>query len=104
MTKFILAAAIAASLGLPSMAVAQTNTVSFACRPAASGETATATVQNTPVVCHAVNLDKLRQAMTSAMTGLTPDQQAKVRFMMQVFNDEMMIESRYPGYNGNPNN
>lgn len=104
MSKLILAAAIAATLGLPSIATAQTTTVTYACRAAKAGETATGTVANAAVVCHAVNMDKIRQAMTDAMSGLTPDQQAKVRFMMQVFNDELQLEPRYPGFNGNPNN
>jgi hypothetical protein len=105
MTKLILTAAIAAALGLPSIAVAQTAPASatFACRPVAAGETASGTIQNTPVLCHTLNMDKIRQAMTDAMAGLSPDQKAKVQFAMQVLRDELQLEPRYPGWDGNPN-
>ena len=105
MTKLILTAAIATALGLPSIAIAQSTptTVSFACRPVTAGETATATIKNTPVLCHVVNVNKIRQAMTDAMTGLSAAQKAKVQFAMQVFRDELQLEPRYPGFDGNPN-
>ena len=48
-------------------------------------------------------MDKIRQAMTDAMAGLSPDQKAKVQFAMQVLRDELQLEPRYPGWDGNPN-
>jgi hypothetical protein len=46
---------------------------------------------------------RIRSAMDAAMTVLTLDQAAKVRFAMTVFRDEFQLEPRYPGYDGNPN-
>jgi hypothetical protein len=70
----LVAAAIAATLGLPSITMAQTGSTgsTIVCRPAASGETPNATIQNGPFLCRPLNMDKIRSAMAAAMTGLTP--------------------------------
>jgi hypothetical protein len=105
MKKLILTAAIAAALGLPSIVSAQTTpaTGTIVCRPAKANETATTTIQNAPVVCHTLDMARINSAMSNAMTDLTPEQAAKVRFAMTVFRDELQLEPRYPGYDGNPN-
>jgi hypothetical protein len=106
MHKLIFLTAIAAAIGLPSIATAQTSptTGSIICRPVAAGETANASIQNNQFLCKPVNMDRIHKAMTDAMTGLSPDQQAKLQQAMSVLQYELQIESHYPGYNGNPNN
>jgi hypothetical protein len=105
MKKLILTAAIAVGLGLPSIALAQTAplTGSIVCRPAQANETANATIQNAQVLCRPVDMARIRSAMSAAMTDLTPEQAAKVRFAMTVLQDELELEPRYPGWDGNPN-
>jgi len=105
MKKLILTATIAAGLGLPSIALAQTAPLagSIVCRPAQANETANAMIQNTQVLCRPVDMARIRSAMTAAMTDLTPEQAAKVQFAMQVLQDELELHPRYPGYDGNPN-
>jgi hypothetical protein len=73
MKKLILTATIAAGLGLPSIALAQTAPLagSIVCRPAQANETANATIQNTQVLCRPVDMARIRSAMTAAMTDLT---------------------------------
>lgn len=105
MTKHILTAAIVVGLALPSIAVAQTAQaeVTFACRPVAAGETATTAIQNTPVLCHALDMERIHHAMTAAMADMSPEQKAKLQFAMQVLRDELSIHAHYPGFDGNPN-
>jgi hypothetical protein len=43
-------------------------------------------------------MDKIRVAMTDAMTNLSPAQKAKVEFAMQVLRDELELEPHYPGW------
>jgi ActR/RegA family two-component response regulator len=106
MNKFLIAAAIAATLGLPAIAAAQAAPTdsTIVCRPVASGETANGTIQNTAYLCRPLNMDKIRSAMNSAMTDLTPAQKAKMDFAMQVLRDELQLQPKYPGFNGNQNN
>jgi hypothetical protein len=107
MQKFILAVAVAAAIGVPAIASAQTAplTGTIVCRAVKTGETPTATIQNAAVVCHAVDLDKIRTAMTSVMnSNLSTDQKAKMQAAMTVLRDELQLEPTYPGFNGNPNN
>ena len=50
-------------------------------------------------------MDKIRSAMTDVMnSNLSADQKAKVQKAMTVLKDELQLEPRYPGFNGNPNN
>ena len=105
MKRLILTAAIAAAMGLPVMAIAQTASVtgSIVCRPVKSNETPNATIQNTQVLCRAVDAVKVRKAMATVMAGMTAQQKAKAKFAMTVLMDELQLEPRYPGYDGNPN-
>jgi hypothetical protein len=106
MQKFILAAALAAAIGLPAIASAQPAALSgtIVCRAVYAGETATASIQNTAVVCRSVDMDKIRSAMSSVMnSNLSADQKAKVQAAMTVLRDELQLEPRYPGFDGNPN-
>jgi hypothetical protein len=106
MSKFLIAAAIAATLGLPSIAGAQTAPAgsTIVCRPVATGETPNGTIQNTAYLCRPLNMDKIRSAMNAAMSDLTPAQKAKMDFAMQVLRDELQLQPQYPGFNGNQNN
>lgn len=107
MNKFIIAAAIAATFGLPSIAIAQSVPAgtTVVCRPATSSETPNATIQNGRFLCRPLDMAKIRTAMTSAMTDLNPAQKAKLDYAMQVLQDELMqLHPQNPGYNGNPNN
>ncbi len=106
MKRFILMAAIAAASSLPALAIAQTAPVTgpIVCRPAKTNETPNATLRNTRVLCHPVNVAKIRSAMAAAMADMTAQQKAKAQFAMTVIMDELRLEPRYPGYNGNPNN
>jgi hypothetical protein len=107
MQKFILAAALAAAIGVPAIASAQTAplTGTIVCRATNAGETPTGTIQNSPVVCRALDMVKISTAMSSVMNAnLSPDQKAKVQAAMSVLKDELQLEPRYPGFDGNPNN
>jgi hypothetical protein len=106
MNKFLIAAAIAATIGLPSIASAQgdSTTSTIVCRPAAASETPNGTIQNAQYLCRPLNMDKIRTAMNAVMTDLTPAQKDKLNFAMQVLRDELQLEPKYPGFNGNQNN
>jgi hypothetical protein len=106
MNKFLIAAAIAATLGLPSIASAQgdASNSTIVCHPAATNETPNGTIQNTQYLCRPVNMDKIRNAMEAVMTDLNSAQKAKLNFAMQVLRDELRLEPQYPGFNGNQNN
>lgn len=105
MTKFILSAALATVVGLPAIAIAQTAPItgSIVCRPVKAGETANATIQSTQLLCHPLNLDKIRDAMNAAQSNLNAEQKAKMQAAMAVLRDELLLEPRYPGFDGNPN-
>jgi hypothetical protein len=100
MTKFIIITAIAAAIGLPSIAVAQTSPIQgpIGCRPARAGETANANVQNTQLVCSPVNVDTnpnatpVTPATASPQTNVNSGQKAKKPY-----------PNLYPGFDGNPN-
>jgi hypothetical protein len=99
MTKFIIITAIAAAIGLPSIAVAQTSPIDgpIDCRPARAGETANANVQNTQLVCHPVNADRNPNdrnptATPAPQTNVNSGQKAKRPY-----------PNLYPGFDGNPN-
>jgi hypothetical protein len=107
MQKFVLSVALAAAIGVPAIASAQTAPLSgtIVCRAVNAGETPTATIQNTAFICRSVDMDKIRAAMTDVMnSNLSADQKAKVQKAMTVLKDELQLEPRYPGFNGNPNN
>jgi hypothetical protein len=107
MQKFILAVALAAAVGVPALASAQTAplTGTIVCRATNAGETATGNIQNTPVVCRALDMVKISSAMSSVMnSNLNSDQKAKLQAAMSVLKDELQLEPRYPGFDGNPNN
>ena len=105
MKRIILTAAIAAVMGLPVMAIAQTASVtgSIVCRPVKANETPNATIHNTQVLCRAVDAAKVRKAMATVTAGMTAQQKAKAKFAMAVLMDELQLEPHYPGYDGDPN-
>jgi len=105
MKRLILTAAIAAAMGLPVMAIAQTASVtgSIVCRPVKANETPNATIQNFQVLCRAVDAAKVRKAMATVMAGMTAQQKAKAQVALTVLMDELQLEPRYSGYDGNPN-
>jgi hypothetical protein len=104
MTKFFLATAIAAAIGLPSTAMAQAapNTGSVVCRPATAGETSDANTQNTAPRCKTLNVDSTRDATRAAQTDTTPDQKAMKQATKNVLPGESLFIP-YPGFDGNPN-
>ncbi len=108
MQKYIFAVVLAAAIGAPAITSAQTAPVSvttIVCRTPNAGETATANIQNAPVVCHVINVEKIRTAMNAVMnSNLSTDQKAKMQTAMTVLRDELQLEPTYPGFNGNPNN
>jgi hypothetical protein len=103
MTKFILTTAIAAAIGVPSIAIAQTvpTSGSIVCRPANAGETANATVQNIPLVCHPQSDDSVRNATGAAPPNRSPDQKANRPAARGVVPGNPFLP--YPGFDGNPN-
>jgi hypothetical protein len=105
--RFMFVAALAGVASLPTIVVAQTTapiTGSIVCRPVKADETANATVQNTRLLCHPLNLKRIRDAMVSAETNLSAGQKARMDAAMAILRDELMLEPTYPGFNGNPNN
>jgi hypothetical protein len=105
MNKLIITATIAATLGLPSISIAQTASAGDAivCRAATSSEIPNAMIQNGKYVCSTLNMAKIRTAMSSVMADLTPAQKAKLDYAMQVLREELELHPQYPGYDGNPN-
>jgi hypothetical protein len=105
MSKFILTTAIVAAIGLPSIGIAQNAPItgSIVCRPVKAGETANANIQDTQLMCHPLNLGRLRDAMVAAQTNMSADQKAKMKVAMAVLRDELLLEPTYPGFDGNPN-
>jgi hypothetical protein len=105
--KPIAIAAIALTLcTIPVVSFAQSaSSPTFACRSLKSGETADATIRNTPVICHVANMDKIHAAMMAVMNdNLTAGQKAKLQAAMLVMQDELLLTPHYPGFNGDANN
>jgi hypothetical protein len=104
MTKFILTTAIAAVIGLPSLAIAQTAPTpgSVDCRPARAGETANANIENSRLVCRPANADSNRDSSRAAQTDPPADQKAK-QATRGVLQDKPYQPFPYPGFDGNPN-
>jgi hypothetical protein len=104
--KFIAITAVALTLcTVPIASFAQSNAApTFTCRSLNSGETADATIRNTPVICHVANVDKIHTAMMAVMNdNLTVDQKARLQAAMLVMQDELLLTPHYPGFDGNPN-
>jgi hypothetical protein len=104
--KPIAIAAVALTLcTIPVVSFAQSKTPpTFTCRSLNSGETADATIRNTPVICHVANMDKIHTAMMTVMNdNLSVDQKAKLQAAMLVMQDELLLTPHYPGFNGDPN-
>jgi hypothetical protein len=104
MTNFILATAIVAVIGLPSITIAQTAPTpgSVDCRPARPGETANANIQNDRLVCRPANADSNRDSSRAAQTDPPADQKAK-QATRGVLQDRPYQPYPYPGFDGNPN-
>jgi hypothetical protein len=108
MTKFILTTALAAAMGLPSIAMAQTAPISssIVCRPTRAGETANANVQNTALLCHPLNGDSPRYATGAARPNMaqrntSPNQMSEPPPTKGIVPGQEYLP--YPGYDGNPN-
>ena len=103
MNKLLLAVSVAAALGVPAIAGAQTTSTAptIACRATEANETPTTTIGGTAFICRTIDMAKIRTAMAAVMNdNLTPDQKAKLQFAMSVLQAEMQLHPRYPGYNG----
>jgi hypothetical protein len=107
MKRLIFAAAIAVTIGVPSVASAQAAPAPAAgslmgteiCRAVAAGETPNATLQGKPVLCHPVNADKIRASMNAMMNdpSMSADQKAKAQAAMTTMQRELQITAKYPG-------
>jgi hypothetical protein len=107
MKRLILAAAIAVTIGVPSVASAQAAPAPAAgslmgttiCRAVTTGETPNATLQGKPVLCHPVNEDKIRTTMNAMMNDptMSPEHKAKVQAAMTTMQHELQITAKYPG-------
>jgi hypothetical protein len=105
--KSIAIAAVALTLcTIPVASFAQSKTPpTFTCRSLNSGETADATIRNTPVICHIADMGKIDAAMMAVMNdNLTAGQKAKLQAAMLVMHDELLLTPHYPGFNGDQNN
>jgi hypothetical protein len=103
MTKFILTTAIAAALGLPSIAMAQTAPISgsIVCRPTRAGEMANANVQSTTLFCHPLNGHSPRYATGTTQPNMSRDQKSETPPAKGIVPGQEYLP--YPGYDGNPN-
>jgi hypothetical protein len=109
MKRLILAAAIAVTIGVPSVANAQAAPApapataplmgTTICRPVTSGETPNATLQGKPVLCHPVAAERIRSAMNAMMNdaSMNDAQKAKAQAAMTVMQRELQIMAKYPG-------
>jgi hypothetical protein len=107
MKRLILAAAIAVTIGVPSVASAQASPAPAAgslmgttiCRAVTAGEKSNATLQGKPVLCHPVNAERIRTSMNAMMNdpSMSSDQKAKAQAAMTVMQRELQIMARYPG-------
>lgn len=107
MKRLILAAAIAVTIGVPSVASAQAAPApapataplmgTIICRAVTTGETPNATLQSKPMLCHAVVVERIRSAMSSMMDTLNDAQKAKAQAAMSAMQRELQITAKYPG-------
>jgi hypothetical protein len=112
MKKLILTAAIIASVGFPTIALAQSMMAAVpagavACRPAKTGETPNATMGTEGLYCKKVNVAKVMAAEKTLMGMMKPNMSAMEMQHMHAasmsMNEELMLPA-IPGTNGNPNN
>ena len=105
MKKAILAAAAIATIGLPSIASAQTTPAagSIICHAPKSGETTNASMQSFQLVCRPLNVDRVRAAMKVMMgQKMPPDQMKQMQAAASTINDELGIPA-IPGTENNSN-
>jgi hypothetical protein len=112
MNKLMLTAAIIASVGFPTIAVAQSMMTAVpagavACRPAKTGETPNAMMGTEGLYCKKVNVAKVMAAEKTLMGMMKPNMSAMEMQHMHAasmsMNEELMLPA-IPGTNGNPNN
>ncbi len=111
MNKLILAGVMVASIGLPSVAAAQTLPAvpagAVVCRPVKTGETPNATMGTASLLCKKVNVAKVMAAEKKLMSmmkpNMTADEMKQMHMASASMNDELMLPA-IPGTNGNPNN
>ena len=111
MNKFLLTAALAVTIGAPTVVIAQSMPAppagAVVCRPAKSGETGNATMGTSSLVCHKVNVARVMAAekrlMSMMKPNMTPDEMKAMHAASMAMNDELMLPE-IPGTNGNPSN
>jgi hypothetical protein len=111
MNKLILTAAIIASVGFPTIALAQSmpaaSTGSVVCRPAKTGETPNAMMGTAGLTCRQLDVAKVMAAERTLMgmmkPNMTPDEMKHMHAASMAMNEELMLPE-IPGTNGNPNN
>jgi hypothetical protein len=111
-SKLILTAAIIASVGFPTIALAQSmmpaaSAGSVVCRPAKGGETPNAMMGTSGLTCHKVDVAKVMAAEKTLMgmmkPNMTPTEMSHMHAASMSMNNELMLPA-IPGTNGNPNN
>jgi hypothetical protein len=115
MNTFLLTAALAVSIGAPTIVIAQSMPAppagTVACRPAKSGETGNATMGTASLVCHKVNVARVMAAektlMSMMKSKMTPDEMKHMHAASMAMSEELMLPDTYsqfiPGTNGSPN-
>lgn len=111
MNKLFLTAALIASVGIPSIAFAQSMPAvpagSIVCRPAKTGETPNDMMGTSGFMCHKVDVAKVMAAEKTLMSMMKPNMSAMEMQHMKAastaMNQELMLPA-IPGTNGNPNN
>lgn len=107
MKRLVLTAAIAAAVGLPALALAQTAPAPMICMAAKAGETANAMMGSSQMVCHPVDVAKV-QAATKTLTSMmdtkmmTSDQMSHMKAAEASIN-EILHFPAIPGVSSNPN-
>jgi hypothetical protein len=111
MNKFVLAGLLAASIGLPAIAIAQTLPAvpagSVVCRPVKAGEKPNAMMGTAGLHCKMVNVAKVMAAektlMSMMKTKMTATEMKHMNDANAIMSEELMLP-QIPGTNGNPNN
>ncbi len=100
MNKLILTAVLAATVGLPSIALAADSmapaTASLVCHTAKAGETANAAMGETKLACTTINMTKVHEAMDTMHTVMmkqqaSPDQMKQMQSAMGALSNALQL-------------
>jgi hypothetical protein len=99
MKKLILVAAIAATVGLPSMAMAKTKPPAIpltvpagtvVCRPVKAGETANGSMGSNQLMCRAVNVARVNAALQKIRSTMAQNQAASAATTQSAATQQML--------------